>query len=257
MFSASEGYDRFMGRWSRELAPKLVEFAEIADGDTVLDVGCGTGVLSRAASAIPDVHVVGIDPSAEFIDAAAPHADDRVRFEVGRADGLAFPDAQFDRTVSLLVLNFVPDRSAAMREMIRVTRAGGVVAAAVWDYADGMRMLREFWDAAVGLDPAIAPRDEGRMPLCRHGELAELWELHGLRNVEERPLSIDMRYSSFDDYWEPFLSGQGPAGAYTVSLSDAERGALRQKLRQQLDPNGAFTLPARAWAVRGDVPLGE
>src|SRR5262249_43358899 len=168
-----------------------------------------------------------------------------------------FPDDQFDRTLSLLVLNFVPDPSAAAAEMIRVTRAGGVVAAAVWDYADGMRMLREFWDAAVALHPGAAPRDEGHMPMCRSGELAALWEMRGLRNIEEGALSIEMRYASFDDYWQPFLSGQGPAGAYTASLSAIERDALRQRLLERLDGDGAITLAARAWAVRGVVPLRE
>lgn len=243
MFSASDGYERFMGRWSRELAPRLVAFAGISDGDTVLDVGCGTGALSRAVSAITGVRAVGVDPSSEFVRTAATLATHRSRFTVGRADALTFADAQFDRTLSLLVLNFVPDPDSAMREMIRVTRPGGVIAAAVWDYADGMHMLREFWDAAVALDPVAASHDEGRMPLCRRSELLGLWNVHGLCNVEERPLSIDMRYSSFDDYWEPFLCGQGPAGAYAVSLPAPGRAALRQRLRLRLDSNGPFTLP--------------
>ena len=156
--------------------------------------------------------------------------------------------------LSLLVLNFVPDPGAAVREMIRVTRPGGVVAAAVWNYASGMQMLREFWDAAVALDPAAAPRDERHTPLCGYGELAELLKLNGLLNVEQRELSIEMRFASFDDYWQPFLAGQGPAGAYTVSLSDAARNALEDKLRERRDSGGALTLRARAWAARGVVP---
>lgn len=254
MFSASDGYERFMGRWSRELAPMLVEFAGTAPGDAVLDVGCGTGALSVAAAAVSGVRVIGVDPSDDFVRFATSHVrTGRIRFEVGQASALSFPDGQFDRTLSLLVLNFVPEPGAAVREMIRVTRSGGVIAAAVWDYASGMQMLREFWHAAVELDPAAAPRDERHMPLCGDGELAELLKLHRLTNVEQRELSIEMRFASFDDYWQPFLAGQGPAGAYTISLPDAARNTLEGNLRQRLSSSGAFTLNARARAVRGVV----
>ncbi len=254
MFSASDDYERFMGRWSRELAPMLVEFAGVAADDVVLDVGCGTGALSDAAAAVPDVRVVGIDPSEDFVRCAGARLQtDRARFEVGQAGALAFPDNRFDRTLSLLVLNFLPDAGAAMREMIRVTRPGGTIAAAVWDYAHGMRMLREFWAAATALEPAAVARDERRMPLCRNGQLAVLFESHGVRSVEQRELPIVMRFASFDDYWQPFMGGQGPAGAYTVSLTEAARQALEDRLRERLDDRGAFALQARAWAVRGVV----
>ena len=151
----------------------------------------------------------------------------------------------------MLVLNFVPDPAAALRQMIRVTRPGGVVAAAVWDYGDGMQMLRTFWDAAVALDPGAAPRDERHMPLCTRGALGELWRTQGLRDVDEQPLTIEMAFASFDDYWQPFLCGQGPAGAYVSSLAESARHALESRLRERC--RLGLTLRARAWAVRGVV----
>jgi SAM-dependent methyltransferase len=247
MFSESEGYERFMGRWSRRLAPLFVTFAGVIEGDRVLDVGSGTGALSAAAAAVKSVWVTGIEPSLAYVRYAQAHADGR--FEVGDALAMPFPDDAFDRTLSMLVLNFVPDAAAALQQMIRVTRPGGVVAAAVWDYGDGMRMLRTFWDAAVALDPNAASRDERHMPLCTRGALAELWHAHGLRGIDEQPLIIDTAFASFEDYWQPFLGGQGPAGMYVSSLSESARHALESQLRANVD----LQLRARAWAVRGVV----
>jgi SAM-dependent methyltransferase len=253
MFSESDGYERFMGRWSRRLAPLFVTFAGVTEGDRVLDVGSGTGALSAAAAAIESVRVTGIEPSPAYTQYAREHASgDRVRFEVGDALALPFPDDAFDRTLSMLVLNFVPDTAAALQQMIRVTRAGGVVAAAVWDYGGEMQMLRTFWDAAVAVDPDAAPRDERHMPLSTRGALAELWRTHGIRDVDEQPLTIEMPFASFDDYWQPFLCGQGPSGVYASSLAESGRQALESRLRKRL--GGAdFALRARAWAVRGVV----
>ena len=250
MFSASDGYERFMGRWSRRLAPLFVTFAGITEGDRVLDVGSGTGALSAAAAAIESVQVTGIERSAVYVAYAREHVDGR--FEVGDALALPFSDDAFDRALSMLVLNFVPDPAAALQQMIRVTRPCGVVAAAVWDYGDGMQMLRTFWDAAVALDPDAAPRDERHMPLCTHGALAELWRMHGLQDVDEQPLTIEMKFASFDDYWQPFLCGQGPAGVYVSSLAESARHALESRLHERLGDAG-FRLKARAWAVRGNV----
>ena len=250
MFSESDGYEQFMGRWSRRLAPLFVTFAGVTEGDRVLDVGSGTGALSAAAAAIESVQVTGIERSAAYVAYAREHV--RGRFEVGDALSLPFPDAAFDRTLSMLVLNFVPDPAAALQQMIRVTRPGGVVAAAVWDYGDGMRMLRTFWDAAVALDPDAARRDERHMPLCTRGSLADLWRAHGLHDIHEQPLTIEMAFASFDDYWQPFLCGQGPAGGYVYSLGESRQQALESKLREHLGNTG-FTLEARVWAVRGVV----
>ena len=257
MFSEGDGYEQFMGRWSRRLAPLFVEFAQVGQGDLVLDVGSGTGALSLAVAAVASARVTGIERSATYVRHAREHAEnDRVRFEVGDATALPFPDNTFDRTLSMLVMNFVPDPAVALDQMIRVTRPGGVVAAAVWDYGDGMGMLRAFWDEAVALAPAAASRDERHMPLCARDALAQLWLAHGLRDVDEQPLTIDMAFSSFDDYWHPFCRGQGPAGVYVASLAESDRQALQSRLRDRLvndAPDAGFTLRGRAWAVRGVV----
>jgi SAM-dependent methyltransferase len=259
MFSASDGYERFMGRWSREVAPLLVKFAGVRDGDAVLDVGSGTGALTTAiAAAAPSSRIVGIDPAASYVAyARTRHQEERIRFEVGDAQQLRFADGSFDRTLSLLVLNFIPDRSKAVDELIRVTRAGGTVASAVWDYGQGMQMLRVFWDEAIALNPAADARDERHMPVSRKGELGALWRAHRLRDVSEELLTIRMRFSSFDDYWSPFLEEQGPAGDYVAALAPSEREQLRRRLRRRLlgdGPDRPIVLDARAWAVRGAVP---
>jgi SAM-dependent methyltransferase len=258
MFSAGDAYERFMGRWSRALAPFLVEFAGVRDGDAVLDVGSGTGALTAAVVAdAPASRVVGIDPAATYVAfARARHPVGRVRFEVGDAQQLRFLNGSFGRSLSLLVLNFIPDRAIALDEMIRVTRPGGTVAAAVWDYGQGMETLRVFWDEATALNPAMDARDERHMPLCRMGELVVLWREHGLQDVLEETLAIQTRFVSFDDYWSPFLEKQGPAGEYVASLPARERDQLRLRLRRRLlgdGRDGPIVLAARAWAVRGAV----
>ncbi|HSD66863.1 MAG TPA: methyltransferase domain-containing protein [Vicinamibacteria bacterium] len=261
MFSEGEAYERFMGRWSRALAPLLVKLAGVRDGDAVLDVGCGTGALTAAvATAAPSSRIVGIDPAAPYVAfAEARHrhgGSDLVRFEVGDAQELRFEGGTFDRTLSLLVLNFIPDPGKALDEMARVTRRGGTVAAAVWDYGHGMEMLRVFWDEAIGLNPAMDARDERHMPLCRAGELRALWLEHGLQDVSEEALDVRMRFASFDDFWSPFLERQGPAGAYVASLAAGERESLRRRLRRRLlggGPDRPIVIRARAWAVRGIV----
>jgi SAM-dependent methyltransferase len=170
---------------------------------------------------------------------------------------LPFPDAAFEHSLSLLVFNFIPNRKKALREVSRVTKPGGSVVAAVWDYGAGMRMLRIFWDAATAVDPSARKHDESYMPLSRAGELRKLWSESGLEDIDERPLEIETRFNSLADYWEPFLLGQGPAGAYVRSLDDGRREALKRELKRRLQLKGeddAFSLRAKAWAVRGVVP---
>jgi SAM-dependent methyltransferase len=260
MFSEADAYERFMGRWSRQLAPALVQYSEVSDGTAVLDVGSGTGVLAFAVrDATTTTRVLGIDLSPEYVaHASAKNADARVRFEIGDAQALRLPDASFDRTISLLVLNFVPDRRRALGEMIRVTKPGGIVSAAVWDYGEAMEMLRVFWDEATALDPATLPRDEKHMPLCRRGELAALFRDAKLEMVLETALVTRLKFTSFDDYWEPFRLGQGPAGAYVAKLSRARQLALRERLRGRFLGNGPdkpIEMQARAWAAKGTIPL--
>jgi SAM-dependent methyltransferase len=259
MFAESDAYERFMGRWSRRLAPLLVKVAAVGERDDVLDVGSGTGALAFAITdAMPSARITGVDPSDAYVKYATSRApSERVRFMVGDAQNLQLPDGSFDRTLALLVMNFIPDSTKALREMVRVTRPGGVVAAAVWDYGEGMEMLRVFWDEAFALDAGIAARDERNMPLCKRGELAALWRATGLQQVDEQPITIDLAFPSFDDYWSPFLGGQGPAGSYVASLPEPARVALASRLRKRLlgeRQDGPIALRARAWAVKGVVP---
>ena len=261
LFAESVAYVRFMGRWSRRLAPLLARFASVGGQDSVLDVGSGTGALAFAmADTSPSVRVTGVDPSSAYVRYAQGRTpNERVQaisFTVGDAQALQWPDASFDKTLSMLVMNFIPDPAKALREMIRVTRPGGIVSASVWDYGEGMEMLRVFWDEAVALDSTIAQRDERNMPLCKRGDLAALWRANGLQQIEEQAIVIDLAFDSFDDYWSPFLGGQGPAGSYAASLSEAARAGLASRLRRRLlgeRQEGAVTLKARAWAVKGVV----
>jgi len=260
MFSRADAYERFMGRWSRQLAPALIAYSEVHDGGAILDVGSGTGALTFALrDATTTAHLLGIDLSPEYVRYASSKNDEaRLRFEVGDAQALRQSDGSFDRSISLLVLNFVPDPRRAVAEMIRVTKPGGIVSSAVWDYAEGMEMLRVFWDEATALDRAIAGHDEKEMPLCKPGELATLFREARLEAVSETALVTELHFSSFGDYWEPFGLGQGPAGAYVATLSPERRGALRERLRARLLGNAAdqaFEMRARAWAAKGTVPL--
>jgi SAM-dependent methyltransferase len=257
MFGNAEAYERFMGRWSRRVAERFVKFARLPQQGKVLDLGSGTGALAfEVARQMPGVRVTGIDPSDEYVAYAMSRTRFRERtvFRTGDGQAMPFSDREFHACASLLVFNFIPDPAQALEEARRVTRRGGPICAAVWDYGGHMRMLRAFWDAAVSLDRAAEKMDEKHMRLCRAGELQQLWNDGGLQNVHEQPLDIEMQFASFDDFWAPFLLGQGPAGAYVRSLDKARVQELREAVRQRIrvhNENGSFSIVGRVWAVRG------
>ena len=251
----AEIYDRHVGRYGPQLAAALMDAAGVAPGQRALDVGCGPGGLTHAlAEKLGGPSVAAVDPSEPFAAACrvrVPRADVRL----GVAEVLPFGDAEFDRVLSQLVLNFLTDPETGVREMLRVTRPGGKVAACVWDYAGGMTLLRAFWDAAVALEPELAgPLDEGTcMRHCHPDELRELWEDAGLAEVEVGELVVSAAYEDFDDLWAPFVTGVAPSGAYCASLDPTRQEALREELRRRLgSPPGPFRLSARAWYAVGE-----
>jgi SAM-dependent methyltransferase len=254
-WSSGAAYDGYIGRWSRPVAEEFVRWLEPRQDSAWIDVGCGSGALTGTIlrTAQPG-HVLGVDPSTDFIGhARAAITDDRAEFVVGDGGALTAPDSSADYVVSGLVLNFIPDVGAALAEMGRVAKPGGSIAAYVWDYADGMQMLREFWDAAVALDPAAADLDEAvRFPLCRPEALRQAFDAAGLVDIDQRDIVVDTAFADFDDYWSPFLSGQGPAPGYCATLSPDDLDRLREQLRNRLAPAGEMVpLTARAWAVKG------
>lgn len=258
MWALGGAYERYVGRWSRLVAREFLAWLGVANGRRWLDVGCGTGALSQTIleRGAPST-VIGIDASAGFVDHARGQiSDPRASFRVGDAQALPFEDGAFDAAVSGLVLNFVPDPARMLGAMRRVVQPGGVVAVYVWDYAGEMHVMRYFWDVAAELDPAARDLAEGlRFPLCRPGPLAELARAAGLDEIATRSLDVSATFRDFDDYWTPFLGGQGPAPAYCMSLTEERRSALRERLRAALPirPDGSVVLPARAWTVKGRV----
>ena len=260
VFAAGEKYEPYVGRWSRLVAKEFVDWLALPKGLSWLDVGCGTGALSQTIleRAAPK-EVFGIDPSAGFIEYARAHVPGAL-FAIGEAQALELEPASVDAAVCGLVLNFVPEPDHALLKMARAVRPGGQVAAYVWDYAGKMELMRYFWDAAVALDPAAAELDEGRrFPLCQPAALEALFTGPNLRWIEVHPIEVPTRFRDFDDYWSPFLGGQGPAPAYAMSLSEKRRNALRDRLRERLPAgaDGAIELVARAWAARGLKRAGK
>jgi SAM-dependent methyltransferase len=257
VWAAGAAYEPYVGRWSRVVARDFLPWLGVARGGRWLDVGCGTGALTGVAleMAAP-ASILGLDPAPGFLRVArAQVRDRRAAFALADARALPLAGAACDVAVSGLALNFVPDPERAARELRRVVRPGGRVAAYVWDYGGDMQMMRHFWDAAVALDPAAV--DEGpRFPLCRPEPLAALWRAAGLTAVQTRPIDAPTRFRDFDDYWRPFLGGQGPAPAYAMSLGEDRRAALRERIRAGLPiaADGSIALIARAWAVQGTVP---
>ena len=239
------------------MAPLFLSWLSVPAGRRWLDVGCGTGAL---CGAIVDhgspSSVAGVEPSEGFLKTATANLAGRATLHQGSATAIPLDDASIDVVVSGLVLNFIPDQRAALLEMARVTGKGGTIAAYVWDYAGRMELMRYFWDAAVALDHAAARMDEGvRFPLCRPEALEKLFVSAGLDGVEVKPIDIPTRFADFDDYWQPFLGGQGPAPAYAMSLDDTTRARLRDRIRERLPiaADGSISLTARAWATRAAV----
>ncbi|HEY0858086.1 MAG TPA: class I SAM-dependent methyltransferase [Albitalea sp.] len=247
-------YERYVGRWSRRVAPAFLAWLGVPPAKRWLDVGCGTGALSAAVLEHGSpASLVGVEPSEGFLQTAREALPGSVTLLSGHAAAIPLPDAAVDAIVSGLVLNFVPDPHMALTEMARVAAPGATLGAYVWDYAGKMELMRFFWDAAVALDPAATPLDEGRrFPLCQPDALLAEGRGAGWRDVEVSAIDIDTPFASFDDYWTPFLGGQGPAPAYAMSLDETARGALRDRLRARLpiQPDGSIALTARVWAVR-------
>lgn len=254
-WTSGEAYDRYMGRWSRLVAAEFVAKLGVWPGASWVDVGCGTGELARAILAYADPsRVEGFDASADYVHTAiALTKNYRASFRQSDARSLPLPAESVDAAVSGLCLNFVPAPGVAVGEMQRVTRGSGVVAAYVWDYAN-MEMLARFWETAVELDPSPAAMDEStRFPLCEPNALRTLFQGAGLSEVTTWPIEIAMEFRDFDDYWEPFLTGQGPAPGYVAGLAADRREALRERLRERLPArsDGRIALTARAWCVSG------
>ena len=230
-FQNPEGYEKVMGRWSRRLAPLLTRFGVIADGDRVLDVGCGTGSLTLALPQIADIASgTGIDLTEAYVEfSRAQNTDPRITFRAADARALPFEDNSFDRAFSMLVLQFIPDAARAVAEMRRVVRPGGTVTAAVWDSYGGMPHTRMVWDIAAALDPSI----ERRLfrPLSQPNEMANLWRDLGFVDVEQTSLLIRMEFSDFDDYWLP-LTSEGPLAQFINGLSASARATLTEHLRR-------------------------
>ena len=255
-WAAGKLYEPYVGRWSRLVAKEFLQWLQLPAQLDWLDVGCGTGALTQSIlQQTQPRSVTGIDPSAGFIDyAKAQITDPRVTFEVADAQSLPVQSARFDVAVSGLVLNFVPKPLLAAQEMARAVRPAGVVAAYVWDYAGKMELMRYFWDAAVAVDPSASKLAEGlRFPICQPPALVALFSEAGLRDVQTHTIDVPTAFRDFDDYWNPFLGGQGPAPGYAMSLSEDHRGALRDRIRATLPiaSDGSISLIARAWAVRG------
>jgi SAM-dependent methyltransferase len=245
---AASAYDRFMGRYSMQLAPGLADLAAVGPGQRVLDVGCGPGALTvELVRRVGSGSVSAVDPSESFVaEARRRHPD--VDVYQAPAERLPFGDDAFDAALAQLVVHFMADPVAGLREMGRVTRTDGVVAACVWDHAGGSGPIAVFWEAVHGLDPDA--EDESQLAGAREGHLVELFREAGLRDVEDGALVVDVEYATFEDWWEPYLLGVGPAGAYVVGLDADGRDELRERCRSLLS-EPPFVVEARAWAARG------
>lgn len=257
-WSSGDQYEKFMGRWSNLVAEKFLNWLAFPPDSTWLDVGCGTGALTKLIlQNCQPKKIISIDSSNEFITHAQQSiADPKVSFQVENAEALKIESNSIDAVVSGIMLNFVPHPEKAVAEMLRVTKPGGTIGIFLWDYADGMQMLRYFWDAAVELDSNAKEFDEGiRFPLCGEGQLETLVKKSGMKKVEAIPIEVKTIFKNFDDYWRPFLGNVGPAPSYVMSLRETERQELKNKLLETLpiEKDGTISLMARAWAVKGEA----
>jgi SAM-dependent methyltransferase len=255
-WASGDAYEPYVGRWSRVVARAFLSWLGVPPQSRWLDVGCGTGALTQTILQFTEPTAVkGIDRSPAYVAFAREQVrDDRVQFEVGDAQALPVASAGYDAVVSGLTLNFVPQPQVAVAEMVGATRLGGVVALYVWDYAGNMQFMRHFWDAALALNPAAQDLDEGRrFPICDPAVLKEHFQRAGLAGVDVRALDVPTVFKDFNDYWMPFLGGQGPAPSYLMSLAELDRLVLRERLRASLPfaADGSVPLVARAWALRG------
>lgn len=247
---AADAYDRYMGRFSRLLSPQMADLAGVRAGQRALDVGCGPGALTTVlVERLGAGAVAAVDPSESFVEAARAR-NPGVDVRAASAERLPFEDRTFDAALAQLVVHFMSDPVAGLAELARVTRAGGRVAACVWDHAGRHGPLSLFWRVVHEVDPDAT--GESNLAGAREGHLAELFAAVGLRSIESTMLLADLELPGFDDWWEPFTRGVGPAGAYVAALDDGRRAELRERCRARL-PDGPFVMPARAWAARGIV----
>lgn len=257
-FSSAAAYEGYVGRWSRLVAHEFVPWLNIPAGQTWLDVGAGTGILTEVIlqKAAP-AKVVGVDLSPEYIDLARQKIhDNRAQFRVEDAAKLTFDAPEFDVAAAGLVLNFVPDYRQAAHNMARAVKSGGMVATYIWDYGGQMEMMRHFWDAAITVDESAREMDAGQQfPIAKPDNLRALFESLGLQAVEVMPIDVQTRFTDFDDYWLPFLSAQGSVSKYLRALSADTRNAIRDQLQKQLPiaDDGTIALIARAWAIKGNT----
>ncbi len=245
---AADAYDRFMGRYSLRLSPQLADLVNVRAGQQVLDVGCGPGALTaELVRRVGAPAVSAVDPSEPFVEAARAR-NPGVSVQRASAEQLPFPDGTFDAALAQLVVHFMTDPVAGLAEMARVTRPDGVVAACVWDHAGGRGPLSVFWQAARELDPQV--HDEAQLAGAREGHLAELFEAAGLHAIEEAVVSSNVEHPTFEEWWEPYTRGVGPAGDYVAGLGAAQQVELRDRCRRLL-PDAPFVIRAQAWAARG------
>jgi SAM-dependent methyltransferase len=256
VWMSGDSYERYVGRWSRMVAKEFIRWLAVPEDSLWLDVGCGTGALSQTILDLANpVKVKGIDKSAGFVTTARSRVDHpKVEFETGDAQDLPVEPGTFDAAVSGLVLNFVPQPNMMVAQMAQAVRTNGIVGLYVWDYAGKMQFMRHFWNAAAALYPAAYDLDEGRrFPFCQPDALRQLFEEAGLQVMETRAIDIQTDFKDFDDFWTPFLGGQGSAAGYAMSLSEEQRARLRDRLYNSLPfaVDGSIPLIARAWAIKG------